>query len=175
MLITPCRPYHSRTVRAGLLGMPDGKSTFKAYYVSIIGRDDPAKYEWEHSPVRIDDFAAQFTATGCPGIGFITAFPHITKVFRFAPAMETVLHVQAYNTADLSPLDLSRDEGYLEFACYAEAAIAADEYHAWAKAKTVEEYLQYLSSFVDGPVKSHTKFAEYMECGGLTPLSLQEP
>ena len=59
------------------------------------------------------------------GIGFVTAFPHVTKVFRFAPSAETVLHVRAFHTADLTPMELARENGYLEFACYAEAALAA--------------------------------------------------
>jgi hypothetical protein len=95
------------------------------------------------------------------GVGFIVTFPHITKVFRFAPAMETVMHVRAFNTPDMSPIDLQRDDGFIEFACYAEAAIAADEYHLWSKSETVEEYLKTFSPFVDGPVKSSTKLAAF--------------
>lgn len=162
MQIKPCRPYHSRTARRGLLRPADGRSAFKVYYISIIGRDDPAKYEWEHSPLAIEDVESRLASAGdIAGVGFITAFPHITKVFRFAPSMETVLHVRAFNTADLSPLDLAREDGYLEFACYAEAAIAADEYHAWAKAATVEEYLAFRSDFDDGPVARRDKLAVY--------------
>lgn len=160
MRITACRPYHSRTVRTELLSL-EGMSAFKLYYLSIIGRDDPGKFEWEHCPLTFAGVAARLRASDLEGIGFVTAFPHITKVFRFAPAMETVLHVRAFSTADLSPLDLGRDDGYLEFACYAEAAIAADEYHAWARAATVEEYLAAFSPFVDGPVANHAKLAAY--------------
>jgi hypothetical protein len=148
-------------VETSLLQMPDGKSAFKIYYVSIIGRDDPSRFEWEHCPLSRTDFERDFLAAGCDGVGFITAFPHIIKVFRFAPSMETVLHVRAFHTAGLAPLELARDEGYMEFACYAEAAIAADEYHAWANAATVADYLAYRSAFADGPVASNTKMAEY--------------
>lgn len=161
MRITACRSYHSRTVQTGLLHMPDGLSVFKVYYISIIGRDDLCKFEWEHSLLSPADFAARLQASGLEGVGFITAFPHITKVFRFAPAAETVLHVRAFNTADFSPLDLTRDDDYTEFACYAEAAIAADEYHAWAQAMTIDAYLTCVSSFIDGPVASNTKLADY--------------
>jgi hypothetical protein len=161
MNVTPCRSYHSNTAAHTLLAMPDGKSVFKIYYVSIVGRDDPTKYEWGRCAVTRPAFEALVQRSGWEGVGFITAFPHITKVFRFAPAMETVLHVRAFNTADLSPLGLDREDGFLEFACYAEAAIAADEYHAWAQAATVAAYLHYRSPFVDGPVKSHRKLAEY--------------
>jgi len=161
MHIKPCRSYHSRTARRSLLRMGDGKSAFKAYYLSIVGRDEPAKYEWEYCPLTIEDFQRRLLADGLDGVGFITAFPHITKVFRFAPSMETVLHVRAFTTADLAPLDLAREDGYLEFACYAEAAIAAEEYHAWARAATVEEYLAFYSGFDDGPVANHGKLAGY--------------
>jgi hypothetical protein len=75
--------------------------------------------------------------------------------------METIMHVKAFNTGDLSPMSLEREDGFVEFACYAEAAIAADEYQAWAKAGSVEEYLQFRSLFVDGPVQSNRKLAEY--------------
>jgi len=142
--------------------MPDGVSAFKVYYLSLVGRDEPARYEWEHCARSPDDFAARLRAAGWDGVGFITAFPHLTKIFRFAPAVETVLHVRAFATADFAPLELERDDGYLEFACYAEAAIAADEYHAWAAAHTVEEYLGYFSPFTDGPVVSHAKLAAYV-------------
>lgn len=162
MRITACRPYHSTTVQTELLRLPDGISAFKVYYISIIGRDDPRKYEWEHCPLSPADFAIRLQSAGLEGVGFITAFPHITKVFRFAPAMETVLHVRAFSTADLTPLDLERDDHYMEFACYAEAAIAGDEYHAWAQAGTVEEYLASFSPFTDGPVISNTKLADYV-------------
>ncbi|OPZ87719.1 MAG: hypothetical protein BWY76_00329 [bacterium ADurb.Bin429] len=161
MHITACRPYHSVTVRTELVPMPDGISAFKVYYISLVGRDEPARYEWEHCSLTPAAFARRLCAAGLDGVGFVTAFPHITKVFRFAPAMETVLHVRAFSTVDLTPLNLARGEEYLEFACYAEAAIAADEYHAWAAAHTVEEYLTYFSPFTDGPVVNHAKLAAY--------------
>jgi len=161
MNIKPCRSYHSTTVQRDLLRLADGKSAFKVYYLNIVGRDDPSKYEWEFCPLAIEDFESRLLTGDLEGVGFITAFPHITKVFRFAPSMETVLHVRAFNTADLAPLDLAREDGYVEFACYAEAAIAAEEYHAWTKALTVADYLTFRSDFDDGPVANHRKMAEY--------------
>jgi hypothetical protein len=143
-----------------LVRMPDGKSAFKIYYISIIGRDEPARFDWGRCAQTPAAFEALLARSGWEGVGFVTAFPHITKVFRFAPSMETILHVKAFHTGDLSPMSLEREDGFVEFACYAEAAIAADEYHAWAKAATVEEYLQYRSPFVDGPVRSHRKLAD---------------
>ena len=161
MRVVPCRTYHSRTVGSTLVRLPDGRSVFKVYYLSIIGRDNPERFEWDRCALKPAAFEVRLAKIGLEGVGFVTAFPHITKVFLFAPAMETVLHVLAFNTADLSPLSLGREDDYLEFACYAEAAIGADEYHAWARAQTVEDYLAYRSPFVDGPVKTNRKLAEY--------------
>jgi len=162
MRIAPCRPYHSRTERTGLLRLPDGRSVFKVYYISIIGRDNPAAYEWPHCPLTYAGVEAALASCGLEGVGFITAFPHILKVFRFAPSMETVLHVRAVATATLAPLDLVREDGYTEFACYAEAAIAAEEYHAWAQAEDVAAYLQFFSQFHQGPIRQHGKLAAYL-------------
>jgi hypothetical protein len=162
MHVSSCRTYHSKTVGNASVQLPDGKSVFKIYYVSIIGRDEPARFEWGKCALTPEAFEAMVTKSGWEGIGFVTAFPHITKVFRFAPSMETVLHVRAFNTADLKPLSLEREDGFVEFACYAEAAIASDEYHAWARAGSVEEYLKFRSVFVDGPVRTNRKLAEYV-------------
>jgi hypothetical protein len=141
--------------------MPDGKSVFKVYYVSITGRDDPARYEWGKAPLSRGDFERQFAASGLEGVGFVTAFPHITKVFRFAPSMETVLHVRALQTASLEPLNLDRGGGWVEFACYAEALLANDEYRFWAEASSVEAYLQAWSDFSEGPIVVHDKLMRY--------------
>jgi len=166
MHVKPCRPYHARTVRRQLCALPDGKSVFKLYFISIIGRDDPGRCEWEHAAISPEDFERDFIELGMEGVGFVTAFPHIVKVFRFAPSSETVLHVRAFHTTDLKPLDLGRQDSYVEFACYAEAAIAADEYHAWARAGSVAQYLEYASDFVDGPIADAAKMAAYWKAEG---------
>ncbi len=48
--------------------------------------------------------------------------------------METILDVSEFDTDGMTPRDCARDDGSHEFACYAEAVLAADEYRAWAKA-----------------------------------------
>lgn len=161
MNISACRPYHAAAAGQGLLRSADGKSVFKVYYVSIIGRDDPARYEWEHCALTKAEYESGLGAQGIEGIGFVLAFPHITKAFRFSPKSETVMDVKAFDTQTLEPLDLGRDGGFVEFACYAEAAIAADEYRAWADAETVDEYLAFRSVAADFPVASHTKLSSY--------------
>jgi len=163
MQISGCRTYHSQTEGRALLRMADGLSVFKVYYLSLIGRTERARYEWGQSTFGTTDFEALFQRGTFEGVGFVTAFPHITKVFRYAPTMETVLHVTAFNTRDLSPLNLGREEGYMEFACLAEAVIAADEYRAWANALTVGDYLRSHSPFKDGPIIDPAKLFRYWD------------
>lgn len=165
MEIKPCLPYNSRIDGRALLRLPGGPSAFKIYYVSIPGRENPGRYDWTCSPLKKEEFEAALVKLAPEGVGFVTAFPHITKIFRFAPSGETILHVKAYKTPGLEPLDLGRPDGYLEFACYAEAAIAGDEYAAWARARTVEEYLSGFSPFAGGGILNHAKLAAYVYRG----------
>ena len=161
MQIKPCQPYQAILAGTLLARGSDNKSAFKIYYISIIGRAEPERYEWPAGKEAKNQFAGRFRKKSFEGIGFVTAFPHITKLFRFSPAAETVLDVRAFRTSDLSPLDLGRAENYLEFACYAEALLAAGEYRLWARTKTVTEYLSAFSSLADGKIVSSTKLAEY--------------
>ena len=168
MNIKPCKPYQAKTVRRSLIRMPDGVSVFKVYFFSLLGRDETARYEWAQSAVTPDQFETLFSALPLEGVGFVTAFPHITKMFRFAPSAETVMHVRAFQTHDVSPLSLEREDGYLEFACYAEAVVAADEYRFWAEAASVKAYVAMLSEFVNGAVVNPAKLAAYVR--GNTPV-----
>lgn len=77
--------------------------------------------------------------------------------------METVLHVRAVRTCDLNPMDLTREDNFVEFACYGEAMIACEEYHVWAKASTVEEYLAFGIGCGDGSVANNGKLGTYWE------------
>ena len=161
MQITMCRTYHGQTVGRGVARMPDGRSVFKLYYISVIGRDRPELYEWRSGPRSHAEFERAFVAGGYQGVGFVIAFPHVTKIYRFSPAMETILDVSEFDTDGMTPRDCTRDDGSHEFACYAEAVLAAEEYRAWAKATTVDEYLAYRSDAADFPVVSNTKLAAY--------------
>lgn len=161
MEIKPCPPYDSRVDGRKLLRLPSGPSAFKIYYVSIPRVENPGRTDWAHSPLKQDGFEAALARLAPEGVGFVTAFPHITKIFRFAPSAETILHVKAYKTPGLEPLDLAKPDGYLEFACYAEAELARDEYALWAKAKTVEEYLGAFSHFAGGGIADNAKLAAY--------------
>jgi hypothetical protein len=49
----------------------------------------------------------------------------------------------------------------IQFACYAQAAIAEDEYRAWANADSVADYLWYFSDFAGGHVALNAKLAGY--------------
>jgi hypothetical protein len=161
MQIVSCQTYHGKTVGQVLLRMPDGRSVFKVYYISVVGRDTPETFEWGRSPRSVADFERAFLAGGYEGIGFVLAFPHVTKIYRFSPGAETIVDVREFHTDGMRPMACTRGEGYHEFACYAEAVIAADEYHAWAKARTVEDYLEARSEAADFPVSNNAKLAVY--------------
>jgi hypothetical protein len=141
--------------------MADGKSAFKVYYISNVGRDTPERFEWAHCAHTQAEFERTLSATGIEGIGFAIAFPHVTKLYRFAPSAETVLDVREFHTEGLRPNDCTRADGFHELACYAEAVLVAAEYHAWARAASVEEYLAFRATEADFPVASHTKLAAY--------------
>ena len=168
MEIAACRTYHAITSSVSALSMQDGRSAFKVYYISIIGREQPELYEWERCARTREEFERVFVAGAHEGIGFVTAFPHIAKIFRFAPSMETVLDIREFDTAGMRPKDCARGDGYHEFACYAEAAIAAEEYHAWAQATTVAEYLGFRCDRADFPLARNGKLAQYWNAQGRT-------
>ena len=161
MQVAACRTYHAITSGTATLSMPDGKSAFKVYYISIVVRDRPELYEWERCDLTHEEFERQFLAGAHEGIGFAIAFPHITKVFRFAPTMETVLDIREFDTPGMTPKNCDRGDGYHEFACYAEAVLAAEEYHAWAQAASVAEYLEARSTAADFPVTRNDKLAQF--------------
>ena len=162
MKIEKCGTYHAKVEGCELVSMPDGKSAFKVYFVSIVGRDNPARTEWKLCGLDRETFLRSFSASGEEGIGFVTAFPHITKVFRYAPKAEILQHVRAFDTRTGATISLERG-GFMEFACLAEALIAADEYKAWASAKSVEEYLAFRSPLEDALIADNAKLRRYAE------------
>jgi hypothetical protein len=162
--IKSCKSYAARPAGIGLY--ENGKHVFKVYYVDIYGRAEPERYEWDLCDRERTTVLEGLGKVGAEGVGFVVSFTHITKVFRFAPSAETVLHVRAYHTDDFSELDLEREEGYSEFACYAEAIIAADEYRFWAEADSVEEYLRRHSEWTDAPIRNHGKLASHFHGQG---------
>lgn len=163
MLITKCKPYHARIVGQSIFRMSDEKSVFKIYYISIIGRDKPEQFEWEHCLHTQEDFEKVFLSGQHEGVGFVVAFPHITKVFRFSPYVETSLDVSEFHTIDMRSNDCSRGDGSHEFACYAESVISADEYEAWANATTIENYIAFRCCKADFPIASNVKLTTYWE------------
>lgn len=160
--LKPANPYHAVITGRELLRGADGKTAFKVYFVDIIGRADPTRTEWDKCGLRQDEFLAALAQTpGVEGVGFITAFAHLTKVFRFGPESEIVLNVHGWHTRGLAPLDLGRSDGYVEFACLAEARLAADEYQFWAQADAVADYLAHWSDYRGGPVARRDKLLHY--------------
>lgn len=162
--IKPGRTYHAKIVGRELLRGKDGKTALKVYYVDIVGRPEPKRTVWAECGMSPEAFMeALLDAEGVEGIGFITAFPHITKVFRFGPESEVCANVRAWDTKSMAEIDLTRSQGYVEFACLAEAAVAADEFGFWAECRTVDEYLDRWSDYVDGPIACHNKLLSYWE------------
>ncbi|MBT3374177.1 MAG: hypothetical protein HN742_33900 [Lentisphaerae bacterium] len=162
--IKPCNTYHAKISGRDLFRGKDGKTALKVYFVDIVGRPDPSRTVWAACGLTQEAFLeALGEAKGVEGIGFITAFPHITKVFRFGPENEICMNVRAWDTQTMAPIDLARSQDYVEFACLAEAALAADEFACWAGCSTVEEYLAYRSDYADGPISCHSKLLTYWE------------
>lgn len=157
--IKPANTYDARP--SGQAVYRHGPHTFKVYYVDITGRSQPERYEWDRCGRGRDALLAALADVPIEGLGCVIAFPHITKVFRFAPSAETILHVRAFNTTDFAEINLQREEGYVEFACYAEAIIAAAEYRFWAEADSVEAYLEQWCAWEGAPVRDHAKLARY--------------
>ena len=83
--VLSCESYHGISAGQAVLNMPDGRSVFKLYLLSIIDRDEPALYDWANSRLSISEFKVRFRERRYEGVGFVTAFPHITKIFRYAP------------------------------------------------------------------------------------------
>ncbi|MFP3903064.1 MAG: hypothetical protein ACLFWB_02360 [Armatimonadota bacterium] len=157
--IEPCKPYTARPAGTSMYRL--GDHAFKVYYVDITGRDDPERYEWDECGRDRTEVIDSLTAAEIEGVGFVVAFPHITKVFRYAPSAEILQHVRAFDTADFSEIDLRREDGYLEFACYAEAIIATAEYRLWADAGSVKEYLAQWTEWEMAAIADNEKLARY--------------
>ena len=138
--IEPCQSYAARP--SGRARYENGPHVFKVYFLDIIGRRQPERYEWDRSGRERDAVLTGLKRAGVEGVGFVCAFPHIAKVFRFGPESETVLHVRAFRPADFTEIDLARSDGYAEYACLAESVIADAEYRLWAGAPTVDAYLE---------------------------------
>ena len=160
----PVHPYDARIAGTRMLKGPDGRSAFKVYFVDIVGRADPKRFEWDRCPTSRAGFLAGLRPI-VDGVGFVTAFPHVTKVFRFGPHAETVLDVRGFRTPDLSEYPLARGDGTFEFACLAEALIAADECGFWASAADVRGYLGKWSGFAAARIGDHGKLARYWSTG----------
>ena len=161
MIVEACLGYQAEVDDFRLVRKADGKSVFKIYYCSITGRPSPERYEWSRCKISKEQFAADFAASAYEGIGFVTAFPHIAKVFRFAPKAEILEHVCAFKPADGSVISLERDDGFYEFACLAEAVLANDEFKFWAEASSVQEYLEKRSFESCFKIGNHAKLKQY--------------
>jgi hypothetical protein len=154
-----CSSYAARPSGRGVYR--NGSHVFKVYYVDIPGRARPDLYEWDRCGRERDTLLEGLKRAGVEGVGFVVAFPHIAKAFRFAPSVETVLHVRAFRPADFSELDLGREGGYVEFACLAEAVIGDGESRLWADAPSVEAYLARWVEWTPAVIVDEGKLGRY--------------
>ena len=58
----PANTYDARISGMRLVRRPDGRSAFKVYFIDIVGRSDPARYEWDRCPTGRDAFLAALAA-----------------------------------------------------------------------------------------------------------------
>jgi len=139
----------------------NGPHAFQVYYLDIVGRTRPEAYEWDRCGRDRDSILAGLERAGVEGVGFVCAFPHIAKVFRFAPSSETTLHVRAFRPLDFADIDLAREEGYAEYACLAESVIADGEYRLWARVESVDAYLREWVDWAPAAIADHTKLTRH--------------
>jgi hypothetical protein len=162
--IRPCPFYEARP--AGTAVYQNGPHRFKVYFADVVGRPEPARYEWDRSTLERDGVLAGLKRVGIEGVGFVCAFPHITKVFRFAPSGETNLHVRAFDTPSFSELNLAREEGYLELTCLVEAILVGEEHRRWADATSVAAYLDRWTTWEPAAVAAPDKLRRYYDSTG---------
>jgi len=154
--IKKCLPYVSRVVGRARYEDEESGTSFKVYFVDIRGREQRERYEWSHCGMSHDDFLEALRGIAPEGIGFVIAFPHITKVFQFGPSPETNLYTRAYDTQGLKERSLDYGMG-TEVACAAEMLIAAEEFGFWLSAESVGDYLQRSTTAGDAEFRNHNK------------------
>jgi hypothetical protein len=159
MTIETCRSYAARPAGTDLYRR--GRTAYKLYYVDIYGRPNPERFAWDLNELDRSAIPTALNEIGVAGVGFVVAFPHVAKLFRFWEKAETLLVVQAFVPKDAAPMDLNRGGGAVEFACLAEAVIAGQEYELWAAAESVEAYLEQWAEWTDLPIVDHGKLKRY--------------
>ena len=67
--VLSCESYHGISAGQAVLNMPDGRSVFKLYLLSIIDRDEPVLYDWASSRFSMSEFKVLFCERGYEGVG----------------------------------------------------------------------------------------------------------
>ncbi|NLF92844.1 MAG: hypothetical protein GX564_03065 [Oligosphaeraceae bacterium] len=161
MKISPCNSYHALVEDCQILRKDDAQSVFKVYFCSITGRATPERFEWAHCQQSKQDFLDNLQKSNFEGIGFVTAFPHIAKIFLYAPQNEILQYVSAFKPTSGECAPLQRENNFLEFACLAEAVIAAQEFNFWAESDSVAEYLSRIGQFAPLSIVRNDKLQQY--------------
>ena len=158
--VQPVNPYTSRPAGTAMLRLDDG-SAFKVYFLEIVGRDQPEKYEWQACGRDRQAAVAQLRDAGISGVGFICLFPHVAKVFFFGECAETNLYATALRGDPLRPSPLDDARG-VEIACAGEMDVAAREFALWRRCETVEDYLAESVEPETCGFANHAKLGQYM-------------
>ena len=159
----PSLPYTSEPSGTAVLG-GDGKSSFKLYFLQILGRADRSRYEWAASRRTKEQTVAQLRSQSLRGIGFACLFPHITKVFSFGSpegCRETNLYVRAFGGDPLQPISLEYGQS-MEVACAGEMDVASKEFALWQSCSSVEEYLGVFVRPSTCVFENHQKLQEFL-------------
>ncbi len=161
MKFASCSSYCAVVEDCQVVRHNDGQSVFKVYFCSINGREQSERYEWPKCPLSQSSFLNQLKNSKYQGVGFVTAFPHIGKIFLYPPQNEILQYVEAFKPESFAIAPLQRDNDFLEFACLAEAVIAAREFVFWSESESVEEYLSQIGEFPPLPIRRKDKLRQY--------------
>jgi hypothetical protein len=138
----------------------------KLYFISLLEREDRAKYEWAYSDLRKEDVKAGIEELIDPKDipHIVIASPNITAVFKFGDPEQYQKETnfapsKMYRTASLEPI-VGED---VSMACLAEVHIISLERRLWEDAKTVQEYLgKFIEPRMISDVKNPNKLREYL-------------
>lgn len=136
----------------------------KIYFMSLLDRENVAKYQWNHSPLKQDEVKAGIerliSPIDIPHI--VVASPHVTAMFRYGDPRQgeketNICRPGIYETASMKP-----QQGQA-IACLAEWHIVSLERRFWEDSNSVEDYLQrIIEPRIISNVQNPNKLREYL-------------
>lgn len=142
--------YQGYIDRVGPLTLTTGRAVL--YFTSIAGRDNSVcQYEWSKGPLNIESAKKKIESVLeerdlAHEVPFVISFPHLTRVLAWQSpelgSFETNLQeLGMYNTLDMYSRPKTPGNKRTVVGCPLELAIFDQEISLWARANTVEEYL----------------------------------